>query len=229
MMQSIAGLSLRWPYVNDSCCLALVDDEPDGPASGAAQLLSTAEEAEGRAKSSPAAYRAWLLGRLAAKAAAARFWQLSPEQVKIVRSPDGRPLLRLPGNQTGQVSISHTAGAAVAVVGKGPYGLGVDLERLDRSIDDRAWHWAFDAEERGLTEKASRTGFPPRLALWCAKEAAGKAHGLALLNNLSLVRAVAADWTDGLLRVSLSGPENTETTVKLIACGPYLTVLAGAA
>lgn len=228
MIQSIAGLPVRWPYVNGGCCLALVDGEPGGPAGRAAQVLSPAEKDEGKIKSSPAAYRAWLLGRLAAKAAAADFWHLPPERVEIFRNPDGRPILRLPGESTGQVSISHTAGAAAAVVGSGPDGLGVDLERLDRSIDERAWHWAFSDDERHLAENVLRTGFPPRLSLWCAKEAAGKACGLGLLNNLARVRVTAADWTAGLVKVSLSGPEKAEVTIRLIVCGPYLTALTGA-
>ena len=225
MMQSIVGLATQWPYINDVCCLALLDSNPGWCATEAENLLSAAEKADGADKSS-ASYRAWLLGRLAGKAAAAEFWGIAPKQAEIVRHPDGWPKLNLPGGRTGCLSISHSAGAALAVAANWPDRCGVDLERLDRPIVDKAWLWAFASEERELAENAPPGEIPPRLALWCAKEAAAKAWGLGLLNHLAQVRATKADWAAGMVDVTLAdiGP----VPVKLMIQGPYLVALAKA-
>lgn len=181
--------------------MAFVYDDPECPASILSAGLTPRELAEGRQKIAPAAHRSWLLGRLAAKEAVGRLWNLPPAEVEVLKSPSGAPLAGSYSRPSalGRVSISHTAGAAVAAAAV-DVSVGVDLERLDRTISRRVWRWAFSPEEQKMLEGASGR-FPPELALWCAKEAAAKSWGRGLLNHLRRVRATRADWTDGRMEV----------------------------
>lgn len=181
--------------------MALIYDDPECPSSVLSTDLTANEREEGRQKTAPAAYRSWLLGRLAAKEATGRLWNLPPATVEVLRGPEGAP--QAGSNQrpsaNGWVSISHTVGAAAAVASESP--VGVDLERLDRTISPRVWRWAFSPEEQEMLYGPDGR-FPPELALWCAKEAAAKAWGRGLLNHLNQVRATRADWAAGRLEIS---------------------------
>ena|GEM_PF-2104883 len=200
--------------------LALLPDDPALDPDCWSSLFSPPEWAEGRQKSAPAAFRAWFLGRLAAKAAVGRQWGRRPDQVEILKGSRGRP--ELVGG--GHVSISHTDGAAVAAAGPEP--LGLDLERRDRLISERLQRWAFTGSELELAE-AAPPFWPGPLALWCAREAGAKAWGRGLLNHLEQVRVGWADWAAGRLRVDWLGSEPASIWVDLINAGDYLLALAG--
>lgn len=198
-------------------------------------LLSSRERLEGRNRSSPAARRNWFMGRLAAKAAAADLLDLSLSEVEILRGPDGRPQLEAPGSDSArtQISISHTEGGALAAAAYGP--VGVDLESLDRIISDRVWLWAFRPEERALSEGAE-PDFSKRLAMWCAKEAAAKCWGLALLNHLSEFQVSGEEGWGGDQNSSSArllfvedygiGREPRTAAVEILEDGHFIAVLA---
>ncbi len=196
----------------------VVDASGLSPA-GAELWLSPAERRLAELKKAPEAHRAWLLGRLAAKAAAAAQWGVEPAEAQILNEPDGRPRLFAPGGRMGEISISHSCGAAAALAGPEP--VGVDLERAGRRLSDRVWRWAFTAPQRALSAGAHPT-WPARLALWCAREAAGKAAGLGLLNHLRQIRAEAADWRGGKILVRLDGRPARGLWVRLIRRQAYL-------
>lgn len=215
------GLFINWIETPGDFHVALLPDHPDLGPDHMSGFFSLREREEGRLKSAPAAFRAWFLGRLAAKAAVGRLRGQSLDQAEILRGPKGRPELTGPG----QVSISHTIGAAAAAAGLSPVGL--DLERRDRQINQRLWRWAFTGRELELAEAAAPL-WPGHLALWCAREAGAKAWGRGLLNHLDQVRVGRADWPAGRLRVDWLGPEPEYIWVDLIAAGDYLLALAGA-
>lgn len=190
-------------------CLALVGDNfPPG----AESLLSPSEAREGQRRQNPEARRQWLAGRLAAKAAAGRRWNIAPGELEILSGPEGEPRLGPADAARGFVSISHTRGAAAAAVAGGPVGL--DLENHGRLINDRVWRWAFSADERRLAENSPN--WPARLALWCAREAASKYWRRPLLNNLQRLRITGADWARGRLQAAWLGPQTAGVEVRLM-------------
>jgi phosphopantetheinyl transferase len=165
----------------------------------------------------------WLLGRLAAKDAVRAHVRerlglaLSPAEVEVLPDEHGRPNVH--GDWAAQLprpprlSISHSAGLALAVVAAGAEaGLGVDVERLGH-LTEAAEAMAFSAEERellaGLREDPAAE-WP--LRLWCAKEAAAKAlgRGLAAGPRALVVTQVAA--ASGLVQVSAGAAEYTVFT-----------------
>ena len=227
---------LHWLPAPAGLFLAILKDDPALTEAALAALLSPRELVGGRFGAAPAVTRHWLLGRLAAKAAAGRRWGLSPAAVEIISTPEGRPLCgrsaspMVPaaprrdstGGGEGFVSISHTSGAAAGAAAGDPVGL--DLELWSRPINDRVWAWAFSPAERNLA--AETAGWPTRLALWCAKEAAAKSWGRGLLNHLNQVRVAAADWPSG--RLTVTWPDQTEEAreVCLIRWESWLAALA---
>lgn len=201
-MDKLQKVSLARHQIATDCGInaAFIFDDPSYPSSLLAGELTAGERQEGQRKTAPAAYRNWLLGRLAAKAALGRLWNLPPEAVEVLKGPGGAPLARSDArpSATGWVSISHTGGAAMAAAADVP--IGVDLERLDRRISPGVWRWAFSqAEQKMLGGISGR--FPRELALWCAKESAGKSWGRGLLNHLHQVRIIHADWADERITV----------------------------
>ena len=227
--EQIDGLSLYtfFPDHPGGDILALILDRPAFNPAGLENWFSPREMAEGRGKTAPAAHRAWLLGRLAAKAAASARWGRSPSAAEISSAADGRPLLTLTDGPEGatQVSISHTGGAAAALAGAGP--VGVDLELASRPMTERMRNWAFTPAERRLAAEAAESGWPGPLALWCAREAAAKSWGRALLNHLEEVRVAEADWTEGRLAVDWLGPGARRGEIRLKMFNGFLLALTG--
>lgn len=209
-------------------CLALITDRELPSPEFLAACLGPDEQAEARLKTSAPAHRAWLLGRLAAKAAAEKKWGLPPARTQIVKGPEGRPLLKSPAlaGETGLISISHTAGAAAALASEVPAGL--DLEKKGRQLGRRVELWTFDENERSLAASSGLGPFPGPLSLWCAREAAAKSWGLALLNCLEKVRVIRADWSEGHLTVNWLGPEKRSSDVRLMFFDDYLLAVATA-
>lgn len=165
----------------------------------------------------------WLLGRLAAKDAVRAHVRerlgltLSPAEVEILPDENGRPMVQgiwteqLP--RAPRVSISHTAGLAVAAVGDSD-GVGVDVERLGH-LTEAAEAMAFSAEERellaGLRQDAAAE-WP--LRLWCAKEAAAKALGRGLAGGPQALTVANVEAAAGLARVVAHGKAQTAFTLR---------------
>jgi len=210
---------VQWLPAPGDLFMAAVKDDPVWADQDLTALFSPGELA---ARRGGAGARGWLLGRLAAKAAAGRLWRLSPAEVEIRSGPEGRPWSFRASAPAGFLSLSHTRGAAAAVAASRP--VGVDLEPWSRSFSDRAWAWAFSLGERRLAENGG--SFPARLALWCAKEAAAKSWGRALLEHLPRVRVAEADWPAGRLTVAWRGRKFSE--VRLSRWDSYLVALAQA-
>lgn len=189
-------------------------------------MLSQRERLEGH-KKSPSARRNWLLGRLAAKAAAADLLDLPWPEVEILRGPEGPPKLAAPALASTRVhiSISHTDGGAMAAAAFKP--VGVDLEPLGRAISDRVWLWAFKPRERALVEMAEPV-HSKRLAMWCAKEAAAKCRSLGLLNHLSEFEVSGVDWPGGLMLVEGpgGGREPIVSAVEILEDDHFIAALA---
>jgi len=207
---------LHWLPAPGGLFLAAVKDDPALADQDLAALFSPGELSASRGG---AGARGWLLGRLAAKAAAGRRLKLPPAEVEVRSEPGGRPW----SFPSGFLSLSHTRGAAAAVAADRP--VGVDLEPWSRSLSDRAWTWSFTPGERRLAEE-NRCPFPARLALWCAKEAAAKSWGRALLEHLPRVRVAAADWPAGRLTVAWRERGGEVSEVRLSRWDAYLVALA---
>ena len=215
---------LHWLPAPAGLFLAGLKDDPAWLTAELSDLFSP-RELDGRDRTADAAARSWFLGRLAAKAAAGRRWRLPLDSAEIRPGPEGRPWsFRLEAaTPDGFISLSHTSGAAAAVAAAVPVGL--DLELRDRPISDRVWTWVFTPAERSLAA-GETAGFPSRLALWCAKEAAAKSWGRGLLNNLDRVRVTGADWPSGRLTAAWLGPKRAEGRVSLLKWDDYLLALA---
>ncbi len=123
----------------------------------------------------------WRLGRSTAKAAVATFLGVDPGRVEVVAAPSGAPVARLDGARAAlELSLSHRAGRALAVLASPGTGVGCDLELVEpRSA-------AFVEQWLAPTEQALVRGVPrgaqARMAnlIWSAKEAAAKARGEGL-------------------------------------------------
>lgn len=148
-----------------------------------------------------------LWGRIAAKEAARRIWlaeggsPVFPADLAIEPDANGRPVLRSllrPRDAMPAVSIAHTEGVAVAIATGDPAArAGIDVERVvDRAASFEAM--AFSPGERALLDRLGGERAEWIARLWCAKEAAAKATGLALRAGPSSVEVVAADGRGGM-------------------------------
>lgn len=128
--------------------------------------------------------REWLAGRIAAKAALRGFlaesrgMALPLDQIEILPDRDGKPVPTLANpafrlDSMPSLSISHAAGAAVAVVADRPVGIDIEAEGRLKDPDGVA-RLAFGEGERALAATAGT------LRLWCIKEAAAKAFGIGV-------------------------------------------------
>jgi acyl transferase domain-containing protein/phosphopantetheinyl transferase len=169
------------------------------------------------AKWAPARRHEWLSARTAAKDAARillhrRFrLDLLPADIEIGKDEHGRPMLSGPWSAglpvVPQVSLAHSRGTALAVVGDVACGqhLGVDLETI-RELPDSFESVALSSDERALF-----TGLPPVsraewiLRLWCAKEALGKALGRGLPDGPRSVEIVGIQNGTGILEARILG------------------------
>lgn len=130
----------------------------------------------------------WRLGRYTAKAAAAAFLEVEDGRIEVLASPGGAPVAVLDGARAElEVSLSHRAGRAVAVVAPPGPAVGCDLELVEPRSDAFVRQWFADGE-RALVE-AAPPDERPWLAnlIWSAKEAATKAIGEGL--RLDVARA----------------------------------------
>ena len=163
----------------------------------------------------------WLLGRMVAKDAVRHLLrerhglELCPADVEILPDRAGRPTVvgrwaqRVPAVPT--VSISHTAGLAVALVGSGEsdLGVGVDLEHIDRMTQDvRALAFS-ETERRLLTTLQPSDGAEWSLRFWCAKEAVAKALGEGMRRGPQALVVLSADPQNGAVDVAVADDEES--------------------
>jgi acyl transferase domain-containing protein/phosphopantetheinyl transferase/acyl carrier protein len=181
-------------------------------------VLSARERELWRALRTPEPRRLeWLLGRVAAKDALRVFLaerhgiHLSPADVEVLPDANGRPVpagawtSALP--HVPVLSLSHSGGVVVAVVGDGTAtaGVGVDLEQAGR-LKDGAEELAFTSGEQALLAAVGdgrQESWP--LRLWCAKEAVAKALGLGLVGGPRALVADRLDPVSGTVQLRLSG------------------------
>ncbi|MFF5806590.1 beta-ketoacyl synthase N-terminal-like domain-containing protein [Streptomyces sp. NPDC012746] len=136
----------------------------------------------------PRARAPWLLGRIAAKDALRQLlWDggagpVFPAEVPVGNDPTGRPIAQ--GALAGGVrlSIAHKDRLAVALAHP-TRPVGIDVEAVTTDPDALV-RIALGPQELRLAEELTArdgAGLPAALtALWCAKEAAAKAHGTGL-------------------------------------------------
>lgn len=145
----------------------------------------------------------WRLGRYTAKAAAAAFLAVEDGRIEIIASTAGAPVAVLDGARAQhELSLSHRAGRAVAVVAPPGPAVGCDIELVEPRSAAFVRQWFVDAE-RALVESAP-PGERPWLAnlIWSAKEAATKAIGEGLRLDVARARVTfglgeASPGTDG--------------------------------
>ena len=177
---------------------------------GAHLILSQAELREYKKMKDGPRRTEWIFGRAAAKDAV-RSWikrhhglDLFPADVEIASDENGRPQAtgpwtkQIPG--VPRVSIAHKGAYAVAAAGKGL--LGVDLEHV--AVREAAFESvAFDDHERRLLQQLEgnhRDEWVTRA--WCAKEAAGKAMGVGLIDGPATMVVRELDQNAGAMLVS---------------------------
>jgi phosphopantetheinyl transferase (holo-ACP synthase) len=146
----------------------------------------TGDEQDRYGSHHPNGQRQFLLGRMAAKDAA-RGWlwehghgDLFPAEVAVANDESGRPLLTHPGDADLRVSIAHTTGLGVAVLGEG-VDVGIDIELVEER-SDRFEQLVLTDAEQALDPPPALAGDRDawRTALWAAKEAVAKAQGTGL-------------------------------------------------
>lgn len=166
-------------------------------------------------KTPPARRLEWLLGRIVAKDAVRRHLQdqhglvLCPADVEILPDANGRPLVQ--GAWQAEVScdlmlsIAHTAGVAVAVVGDctAGIGVGVDIEHVGY-MNSAVEAVAFTSQERQLLSSVrNRDGDEWSLRLWCAKEAVAKALGQGMVGGPQALVVQDLDVKSGRVQIGL--------------------------
>jgi phosphopantetheine--protein transferase-like protein len=159
----------------------------------------------------------WLMGRAAAKDAARAFLEkrhglsLSQADIEIAQDKYGRPEIGgLWHRETPEVpllSLSHTRGLAVAIVGQrsGQGRLGVDLQEIE-ARNPAFERMAFSPEERSLLDSLGdemRDEWITRF--WCAKEAVAKALGRGLVDGPQGLSVMEVAVATGTVRVTLEG------------------------
>jgi phosphopantetheinyl transferase len=134
---------------------------------------------------------------------------LPPREISIIRTDTGRPVCPLCA-----VSLSHTGGAAAALLSDA--NCGVDIERL-RPPRLRAGQRCFTPEEYAWVLEDVQTRF---WEMWTKKEALGKALGIPLLRLGDLE---STRYAEGLHTFQLPGlvlsayaPERPELILKAL-------------
>lgn len=200
-------------------------------------ILTEAEQADFAAFGFERRKRSWLLGRYAAKRAAAAYLGIDPEalhRLEVVRGVFGQPLLRFAHCDAPRLGISHTSGWAVGLAHPPGHPLAIDLEDV-HTAHRAAIVRQLSEEERLWTDSAPGGEPEPGLLtlLWTAREALSKAVGCGLTVPFHLMetteRTYLADrrfrglfrrfgqyqfrsWIDDATVLSLVLPRLTEVT-----------------
>ena len=163
--------------------LLICDSEHLGLPSGAAHLLSPAEQERLAKMRHPQQARLFLLGRYLLRQLLADPMSQSPERIDIKINARGKPQLVQPG---WHFNISHSGSTlALAISNQAPLGIDVEGRLLSSTQVHRlARRYFTDAEQAWLNQHNNADAF---LQLWTIKEAVLKAHGSGIANNLSAV------------------------------------------
>jgi 4'-phosphopantetheinyl transferase len=123
----------------------------------------------------------WRLGRCAAKAATAAFLGVDPGRVEIIAAPSGAPVAQLDGARAEvELSLSHRAGRALAVIAPLGAAVGCDLELVEPRSDAFLDQWLAPSEQALVARAPARERPLVANLIWSAKEAAAKARGEGL-------------------------------------------------
>ena len=141
----------------------------------------------------------WRLGRWTAKRAVAAYLNMFSQpdllaRIEIRPAPSGAPEVFWDNHLAGvTISLSHSAGRALAAVAQTGVRLGCDLEVIEARSDSFITDY-FTSEEQGLVARAA-AGDNARLAtlLWSSKESALKAlHEGLRLDTRSVIVSLEA-------------------------------------
>jgi phosphopantetheine--protein transferase-like protein len=184
-----------------------------------ARLILTREEQDAwfRMIGPKSRRKEWLLGRLAAKDATRSFIKeryeidLCPADIEIVADSKGRPtvkadLLEKLGCHL-LLSIAHSGGEAVAIVGTSDthHGVGIDIEvrgQRGRDLEE----YALTSQERHLlATNAPSNKEEWLLRFWCAKEAVAKALGEGMQGSPLNLVVQTLEAETGRVEVGLTG------------------------
>ncbi|MGL4208657.1 MAG: 4'-phosphopantetheinyl transferase family protein, partial [Candidatus Adiutrix sp.] len=94
-----------------------------------------------------------------------------------------------------------------------------------RQIKPKVVDWVFTEGEKKIAKKAANPNLA-YLSLWAAKEAAAKSWGRALLNHLSQVKVVRADWLNSTALVDWQGNSPARATIEFVLHQDFLLALA---
>ncbi len=140
----------------------------------------------------------FVAGRRAVRQALARHWGALPSDLRIEPDANGQPHARVGDrDHPTHVSISHTAGWAIAVAGDVP--LGIDLVALD-DVPVGLGEDVFAPREREDLERVFAQSSDPRIprcAAFGAKEAALKWLGVGMRIPLPSVRVTSLGPLEG--------------------------------
>lgn len=192
------------------------------PAAGSAPCLSEDERARAARFHFPRDGSRFAAARTLLRTVLGHWTGVPADTLRFTYGPRGKPAL--PGGP--EFNLSHSAGVAVLAVSRsGP--VGVDVERLDRSVDPMGLGQAvFDPEELAVLAGLSPAQRCERFfAFWTAKEARMKLTGEGMsLPPRSIRLALAEGWPTGFVAprarpVSLSRPPDAPPgTIVSLAC-----------
>ncbi len=157
--------------------------------------------------------REWLMGRIAAKDALRSLLSktlginICPADIEIMPADDGSPiptgawLIDLPWKPL--LSISHKEDIAVAIAGRSDRApaVGIDIEDLHSLPDGFAKLGLSGAALACLDSLPEAERNETSLRLWCAREAAGKAKGIQLAEQLTTLQIAHWDSLSGRVLV----------------------------
>lgn len=143
-----------------------------------AARLHEAERELAKGFSAAARRDAFLAGRLAVHAALAEVGDTRAHRMPVLRDQRGRP--QASWAEAPAFSIAHTRIRAVAAVStnRACRAIGVDVEELDAHRAEALLRMAIAPEERALLAAVDAELLAAPIALWCAREACVKSHGI---------------------------------------------------
>jgi 4'-phosphopantetheinyl transferase EntD len=143
-----------------------------------AARLHEAERTLSASFAAPVRREAFLAGRIVAHAALEAAGDSRAHRMPIIRDDRGRP--QPTWSDAPAVSISHTKIRAVAAVAldRTCRALGIDVEEIDAKRAEALVRMATAKEERAILTENDPMMLVSPIAMWCAREACVKAHGL---------------------------------------------------
>jgi 4'-phosphopantetheinyl transferase len=130
--------------------------------------------------------KSYLLGRYAAKMALGNALAESDlRTIEIERGVFEQPVVRYPGDNRWDVTISHTEFLAAALAYPRVHPMGIDIERIDAAGAETASS-QLSKQEAGWLESQPANRLETIFALWTAKEALSKALRTGLTSPIEI-------------------------------------------